>query len=56
MHYRVAARGGVIRKPKRLNWHEQSSLTLLLLWAGDVLVLYGTPEAIDEAEKILLGG
>ena len=26
------------------------------LAAGDVLVLYGTPEAIDEAEKILLGG
>jgi CPA2 family monovalent cation:H+ antiporter-2 len=26
------------------------------LAAGDVLVLYGTPESIDEAEKILLGG
>jgi CPA2 family monovalent cation:H+ antiporter-2 len=43
-----AVRRGGIRGP------EPAPETLLA--AGDVLVLYGTPEAIDEAEKILLGG
>jgi len=43
-----AVRRGGIRGP------EPAPETLLA--AGDVLVLYGTPEAIDKAEKILLGG
>jgi CPA2 family monovalent cation:H+ antiporter-2 len=43
-----AVRRGSIRGP------EPAPDTRLM--AGDVLVLYGTPEALDEAEKVLLEG